>query len=381
MRKRKAVKEIGRRAMREQDAVKVLGIETSCDETAASVVALGRDGRPKILSSIVLSQIDEHAAFGGVVPEIAARAHVEALDDIVAAALAEAKIGLADVDAVAATAGPGLIGGLIVGLMTAKALASAARKPLIAVNHLEGHALTARLTGGIAFPYLLLLVSGGHTQIVLVRGVGSYERWATTIDDALGEAFDKTAKLIGLPFPGGPNVEKAARTGDPKRFAFPRPLKGEARPDFSFSGLKTAVRQAATAISPLTEADVADICASFQTAIADTLDDRVSRSLNRFRNEFPDVPDPALVVAGGVAANEQVRATLENLCRDKGFPFVAPPLELCTDNAAMIAWAGVERFRAGLIDDGAMELAPRSRWPLDNLSDPLIGAGRRGPKA
>jgi N6-L-threonylcarbamoyladenine synthase len=367
--------------MMQQDAVKVLGIETSCDETAASVVAVGDGGRPEILSSIVLSQIDEHAAFGGVVPEIAARAHVEALDGLVEAALAEADVGLADIDAVAATAGPGLIGGLIVGLMTAKAIAAAARKPLIAVNHLEGHALTARLTDGLAFPYLLLLVSGGHTQIVLVRAVGSYERWATTIDDALGEAFDKTAKLIGLPFPGGPSVERAARGGNPRRFVFPRPLKGEARPDFSFSGLKTAVRQAAASIAPLTETDVADICASFQTAIADTLDDRVSRSLDRFRNEFPEVPGPALVVAGGVAANTVVRAVIENLCRNSGFAFIAPPLELCTDNAAMIAWAGIERLRAGLVDSGAMEFAPRSRWPLDSVSDPLIGAGRRGPKA
>ncbi len=364
-----------------QDAVKVLGIETSCDETAASVVALGDGGRPEILSSIVLSQIDEHAAFGGVVPEIAARAHVEALDGLIQAALSEADIDLADIDAVAATAGPGLIGGLIVGLMTAKAIAAAARKPFIAVNHLEGHALTARLTDGLAFPYLLLLVSGGHTQIVLVRGVGSYERWATTIDDALGEAFDKTAKLIGLPFPGGPNVERAARGGDPHRFAFPRPLKGEARPDFSFSGLKTAVRQAATSIAPLSETDIADICASFQTAIADTLYDRVSRSLDRFRNEFPEVRSPALVVAGGVAANAEVRTVLENLCRNSGFAFIAPPLELCTDNAAMIAWAGIERLRAGLIDKEGMEFAPRSRWPLDSVSNPLIGAGRRGPKA
>src|SRR5262245_49272677 len=230
--------------MTQQNEIKVLGIETSCDETAAAIVALREGKRPEILSSVVLSQIDEHAAFGGVVPEIAARAHVEALDDIIETALTEAGVGLADVDAVAATAGPGLIGGLIVGLMTGKAIASATHKPLIAVNHLEGHALTARLTDGLGFPYLLLLVSGGHTQIVLVRGVGAYERWATTIDDALGEAFDKTAKLIGLPFPGGPNVEKAAQGGDPARFAFPRPLKGEARPDFSFSGLKTAVRQA-----------------------------------------------------------------------------------------------------------------------------------------
>src|SRR3954452_9494719 len=280
--------------------IRVLGIETSCDETAAAIVAL--DGnRPAIMSNVVLSQIEDHAVFGGVVPEIAARAHVEALDGIVEAALAEAGISLGEIDAIAATAGPGLVGGLIVGLMTAKALAAATGKPLFAINHLEGHALTARLTDGLDFPYLLLLVSGGHTQVVLVRGVGRYERWATTIDDALGEAFDKTAKLIGLPYPGGPNVEKAAARGNPTRFAFPRPMKGEARPDFSFSGLKTAVRQAATAIAPLSEQDVADISASFQAAIAETLDDRLGRSLRRFGSVFPDTAKPALVVAGGVA--------------------------------------------------------------------------------
>jgi N6-L-threonylcarbamoyladenine synthase len=360
--------------------IRVLGIETSCDETAASVVALD-GGRGKILSNIVLSQIEDHAIFGGVVPEIAARAHVEALDGMVEAALAEAGMSLDDVDAVAATAGPGLVGGLIVGLMTAKALAAASGKPLQAINHLEGHALTARLTDGLDFPYLLLLVSGGHTQIVLVRGVGRYERWATTIDDALGEAFDKTAKLIGLPYPGGPNLEKAAAKGDPKRFAFPRPMKGESRPDFSFSGLKTAVRQAATAIAPLSDQDVADISASFQAAISETLEDRVGRSLARFREEFPDVVRPALVVAGGVAANATVRATLEGLCARHGFAFVAPPMNLCTDNAAMIAWAAIERIRAGLDDADAMHFAPRSRWPLDEAAAPLIGAGRRGAKA
>lgn len=360
--------------------IRVLGIETSCDETAAAVVS--HDGvRAEILSNVVLSQIEDHAIFGGVVPEIAARAHVEALDGIVEAALAEANTSLDEVDAIAATAGPGLVGGLIVGLMTAKALAAASGKPLLAINHLEGHALTARLTDGLDFPYLLLLVSGGHTQIVLVKGVGSYERWATTIDDALGEAFDKTAKLIGLPYPGGPNVEKAAASGNPARFAFPRPMKGEARPDFSFSGLKTAVRQAATAIAPLSEQDVADISASFQAAIAETLEERVGRSLDRFRREFPDVTMPALVVAGGVAANATIRSTLEALCIRHGFAFVAPPLDLCTDNAAMIAWAGAERIRAGLVDDDAMHFAPRSRWPLDNDAAPLIGAGRRGPKA
>ncbi|WP_274627434.1 tRNA (adenosine(37)-N6)-threonylcarbamoyltransferase complex transferase subunit TsaD [Arvimicrobium flavum] len=361
--------------------IKVLGIETSCDETAASVVAVKAGARPEILSNVVLSQIEEHAAFGGVVPEIAARAHVEALDGIVEAALADAHVDLANIDAVAATAGPGLVGGLIVGLMTAKAIAAAAGKPLIAVNHLEGHALTARLTEGAEFPYLLLLVSGGHTQIVLVRGVGDYERWATTIDDALGEAFDKTAKLIGLPHPGGPSVEAAAKRGDASRFAFPRPMKGEQRPDFSFSGLKTAVRQAATAIAPLSDQDVADISASFQAAVADALADRVSRSLTRFHAAYPDIAAPALVVAGGVASNALIRETLQKLCAAHGFRLVAPPPALCTDNAAMIAWAGIERLQAGLSDEGAMGFAPRSRWPLDTASAPVVGSGRRGAKA
>ncbi|TKT82929.1 tRNA (adenosine(37)-N6)-threonylcarbamoyltransferase complex transferase subunit TsaD [Aquamicrobium sp. LC103] len=360
--------------------IRVLGIETSCDETAASVVAFD-GGRPEILSNVVLSQIEEHAAFGGVVPEIAARAHVEALDGVIAAALEESGTSLGEVDGVAATAGPGLIGGLIVGLMTAKALAAAGGKELIAVNHLEGHALTARLTDGLAFPYLLLLVSGGHTQILLVRGVGDYERWASTIDDALGEAFDKTAKLLGLPYPGGPNVERQAAKGNAARFDFPRPLKGEARPDFSFSGLKTAVRQAATAIAPLSEEDVADICASFQRAITETLEERVGRSLARFRETCPGLAAPALVVAGGVAANKAIRATLESLCHGHGMRLVAPPLELCTDNAAMIAWAGIERLRAGLAGADAMEMAPRSRWPLDSGATPIIGSGKRGAKA
>ena len=361
--------------------IRVLGIETSCDETAASVVAFEPGKEPAILSSSVLSQIEEHAAFGGVVPEIAARAHVEALDGIVEAALEDSGVSLADIDAVAATAGPGLVGGLIVGLMTAKAVAAAAGKPLIAINHLEGHALTARLTDGLDFPYLLLLVSGGHTQIVLVRGVGDYQRWATTIDDALGEAFDKTAKMLALPYPGGPNVEKAAAAGDATRFVFPRPMKGSAQPDFSFSGLKTAVRQAATAVAPLSDQDVADICASFQAAVTDTLGDRVQRALSRFRTEFPDVATPALVVAGGVAANRQIRARLEALCSKNGFSFVAPPMALCTDNAAMIAWAGIERLRAGLAEPDAFDFVPRSRWPLDSVSAPVVGSGRRGAKA
>jgi N6-L-threonylcarbamoyladenine synthase len=367
--------------------IRVLGIETSCDETAASIVSLAGDSspvirsNPVILSNVVLSQIEEHAAFGGVVPEIAARAHVEALDGIVEAALADSGLELSDVDAIAATAGPGLVGGLIVGLMTAKAIAAATGKPLLAINHLEGHALTARLTEGLEFPYLLLLVSGGHTQIVRVAGVGDYQRWATTIDDALGEAFDKTAKMLGLPYPGGPNVEKAARNGDAARFAFPRPMKGATQPDFSFSGLKTAVRQAASAIAPLTEQDISDICASFQAAVSDAVADRVARALGRFREEFPVIATPALVVAGGVAANKAIKETLEGLCRQNGFRFVAPPLKLCTDNAAMIAWAGIERLNAGLADDNAFDFIPRSRWPLDSVSAPVVGSGRRGAKA
>jgi N6-L-threonylcarbamoyladenine synthase len=359
----------------------MLGIETSCDETAASVVALDAGGRPEILSNIILSQIEEHTAFGGVVPEIAARAHVEALDGIVEAALRDAGMDLADMDGIAATAGPGLIGGLIVGLMTGKALSAVSGKPLYPVNHLEGHALAARLIDDVPFPYLVLLVSGGHSQILLVKGVGQYDRWASTIDDALGEAFDKTAKLLGLPYPGGPNVERAALAGDPARFDFPRPLRGETRLDFSFSGLKTAVRQAATAIAPLSEQDIADICASFQRAVAETLEERVGRSLERFRRMFPEAASPTLVVAGGVAANKVVRSALETVCASAGFRFLAPPMNLCTDNAAMIAWAGLERLRDGIEPDEPMGFAPRSRWPLDAAAVPLIGAGKRGAKA
>ncbi|WP_367717511.1 tRNA (adenosine(37)-N6)-threonylcarbamoyltransferase complex transferase subunit TsaD [Nitratireductor sp. GISD-1A_MAKvit] len=359
---------------------RILGIETSCDETAAAVIEKA-GGRTEILSNVVLSQIDDHAAFGGVVPEIAARAHVEALDGVIKAALDEAGLSLDGIDAIATTAGPGLIGGLIVGLTTAKAIAAASGTTLIPVNHLEGHALTARLTDGITFPYLLLLVSGGHTQIVHVEGVGRYQRWASTIDDALGEAFDKTAKLLGLPYPGGPSVEKAAAGGDPKRFAFPRPLKGEARPDFSFSGLKTAVRREATALAPLSERDIADICASFQQAVTETLTDRVERSLARFRETHPGLETPALVVAGGVAANQAIRAALDTLCGNAGFRLIAPPLRLCGDNAAMIAWAGLERLEAGLEEEDALGFAPRPRWPLDQAAAPLFGAGKRGAKA
>lgn len=363
-----------------QTKLAILGIETSCDETAAAVVLRHEDGRGEILSNVVLSQLEEHGAYGGVVPEIAARAHVEALDGLIVEALHQAGMTLGELDGIAATAGPGLIGGLIVGLMTGKAMAMAASKPLFAVNHLEGHALTARLTDNLSFPYLMLLVSGGHTQLILVRGVGDYERWGTTIDDALGEAFDKTAKLLGLPYPGGPAVERAAVTGDPRRFPLPRPLVGEARLDFSFSGLKTAVRQAATAIVPLSDQDVADICASFQHAVSRTLKDRISRGLERFRALNGTIASPALVVAGGVAANKALRATLDGLCREHGFRFIAPPHILCTDNAAMTAWAGLERFAAGFEPD-SLDVQPRSRWPLDTRAETLIGHGRRGAKA
>ncbi len=358
-----------------------LGIETSCDETAAALVARLPDGRASIRSNVVFSQFEEHAEFGGVVPEIAARAHVERLDGIVRAALEQAEAGLAEVDAVAVTAGPGLVGGLIVGMMTAKAIAASSGKPLYCINHLEGHALTARMTHGLEYPYLLLLVSGGHTQLIAVEAPGRYRRYATTIDDALGEAFDKTAKLLGLPAPGGPAVEQAARRGNGTAFALPRPMKGEARPDFSFSGLKTAIRQAALERAPLTPSDVDDLCASFQQAVCDAVADRVKRALQRFSEEHAAIRRPVLVAAGGVAANSQLRAALTELCDRHGFDFVAPPLELCTDNAAMIAWAGLERLHAGLGDECRMNAAPRPRWPLDEQSAPLLGSGRKGAKA
>lgn len=358
--------------------MRVLGIETSCDETAAAIVERDEGDKAHIVSNIVWSQIEDHVPYGGVVPEIAARAHVEILDGLVKRALEEAKIELKDIDAIAATGGPGLIGGLIVGLMTAKALALAANKPFIAVNHLEGHALTAKLTNNLDYPYLLLLVSGGHTQVILVKGLGDYKRLGTTIDDALGEAFDKTAKLLGLAYPGGPIIEKLAAQGDSHRVELPRPLKGEKRLDFSFSGLKTAVRQAAMEMAPLSDKDIADIAASFELAVTDTLSDRVERSLAVFKNDYPD-KEASLVVAGGVASNKAIRNSLQKLCDTHGFRFIAPPIGLCTDNAAMIAYAGLQHFIHG--DRSSFNIAPRSRWPLDEHSSPLIGAGRRGAKA
>jgi N6-L-threonylcarbamoyladenine synthase len=357
----------------------ILGIETSCDETSASIVRRNADGSGEILSNVIRSQIEEHAPYGGVVPEIAARAHVELIDRVIGKALDGAGAALGEVDGIAATTGPGLVGGLIVGVMTGKAMAAALERPFLSINHLEGHALTARLTDGLEFPYLLLLVSGGHTQILLIKGVGDYERWASTIDDALGEAFDKTAKLLGLPYPGGPEVEKAAAKGDGARFPLPRPLLGDKRLDFSFSGLKTAVRQTAQAHAPLNEQDVCDLAASFQQAVADTLADRVSRSLHKFAERFPDIIAPTLVVAGGVAANKRLRAVLEATCTDNFFRFIAPPMELCTDNAAMIAWAGAERLALG--GGYLVQSQIRPRWPLDELSESVYGSGRKGAKA
>lgn len=356
----------------------VLALESSCDETAASVVARYADGRGEILSNIVLSQIEEHAAFGGVVPEIAARAHVNAMDGIVLAALQDAGMTLNEMDAIAATAGPGLNGGLLVAVMTAKAMASALSKPIYPVNHLEGHALTARLTDGVAFPYLLLLVSGGHTQILVVRGVGDYQRLATTIDDALGEAFDKTAKMLGLDYPGGPAVEKMAKQGCSTRFTFPRPMQHHETLNLSLSGLKTAVRLAAEKLAPLSDQDVCDICASFQAAVIDVVLNRVDRACIKFRDMLPEQVQPALVVAGGVAANQAIRDGLEKLCRQNGFFLSTPPFELCTDNAAMIAWAALERMALG--EPGMPDFKPRPRWPLDERGGAIVGHGKRGVK-
>jgi N6-L-threonylcarbamoyladenine synthase len=338
----------------------ILGLESSCDETATALV----DGDRTILAHRLAGQEAAHAPFGGVVPEIAARAHVEALGPLIAAALADAGKRLADIDAVAATAGPGLIGGVMVGLLMAKGIALSAGKPLVAVNHLEGHALSPRLAdAGLAFPYLLLLTSGGHCQLLFVEGVGRYRRLATTIDDAAGEAFDKTAKLLGLGFPGGPAVERAALAGDPRAVPLPRPLVGTAEPHFSFAGLKSAVLRARDAGVHRPE----DIAASFQQAVVDCLVDRTRRALGTITGAT------ALVVAGGVAANAAVRAALEALAAAHGLPFSAPPLWMCTDNAAMIAWAGLERFRAGAHDP--LDTPARARWPLDPTAEKARGAG------
>ncbi|MEW5726850.1 MAG: tRNA (adenosine(37)-N6)-threonylcarbamoyltransferase complex transferase subunit TsaD [Pseudomonadota bacterium] len=346
----------------------VLGIETSCDETAAAVVR----GDRSILADVVLSQLEEHRPYGGIVPEIAARSHLEHVDRLVAEAMARAGVSFADLDAVAATGGPGLIGGVMVGVMTAKAIALAAGKPFLAVNHLEGHALTARLTHGIDFPYLLLLASGGHCQLLAVLGVGDYRRLGTTIDDAAGEAFDKVAKMVGLGYPGGPLVEKAATRGDAARFALPRPMKGKPGCDFSFSGLKNAVRLLVEELPrPLADRDVADVCAGFQAAVADSIADRARRAIRTMTERWPATRH--LVVAGGVAANTALRDTLVRVAEEGGLEFLAPPLKLCTDNAAMIAWAGIERFAKGETD--RLDFAPRPRWPLDPTAPKARGAG------
>ena len=348
----------------------VLGIETTCDETAAAIVERDHAGRGRILSDIVLSQTDEHAAFGGVVPEIAARAHVEVLDLLIAQAMAEAQCDFASLDGIAAAAGPGLIGGVIVGLTTAKAIAMVHNAPLIAVNHLEAHALTARLTDGVDFPYCLFLASGGHTQILAVRGVGDYVLLGNTMDDAIGEAFDKTAKLLGLGYPGGPQVERMALQGNPHRFALPRPLQYRREPDFSLSGLKTALRLEAERIAPLSDQDVADLCASFQQAVVDTVHDRLRAGLRLFTERY-GAPQ-ALVAAGGVAANQSLREVLQRLAGETRIRLIVPPPSLCTDNGAMIAWAGAERLADGLTD--TLDVAPRARWPLEAVAH----AGLRG---
>ena len=351
-------------------ALTVLGIETSCDETAAAVVRGSAPGPGEILSNIVFSQLEEHRPYGGVVPEIASRAHVEKLDGIVAEALATAHITLSDVDAVAATAGPGLIGGVMVGLTTAKALALAAGKPLIAVNHLEAHALTARLTDGVEFPFLLLLISGGHCQLLGVEGVGKFRLYGTTVDDAVGEAFDKTAKLLDLPYPGGPRIEALAKQGNAKRYVLPRPMRGREGADFSFSGLKTAVRQ----LVQSEKVNVADVAASFQAAVIDILVERTRAAMEMFRGDFPQARDAALVVAGGVASNGAIRQALTDLAVQEGFQKKIPPPGLCTDNAAMIAWAGVEKGQLAQFD--GIGVSPRARWPLAGTP---LGGSRGAP--
>ncbi len=339
----------------------VLGIETSCDETAAAVVTSARE----IRANQVLSQLDEHAPYGGVVPEIAARSHLDHIDRLVAQAMEEAELALSELDGIAVTGGPGLIGGVIVGAITAKTLAQVLDKPLINVNHLEAHALSARLVADVPFPYLLLLVTGGHCQLVSIEDVGRYVVLGTTLDDAIGEAFDKTAKLLGLPYPGGPAIEAAAAKGDARRFDFPRPLRGRPGCDFSFSGLKTAVAQTVDKFppGPLGEKDIADVAASFQAAATDAILDRTRAGLETFGAAHPKARN--LVVAGGVAANAALRSALDGLAGRLGYTLSAPPPALCTDNGAMVAWAGIERLGRGLTDP--LDFAPRPRWPLGEV--------------
>ncbi|HEY4203968.1 MAG TPA: tRNA (adenosine(37)-N6)-threonylcarbamoyltransferase complex transferase subunit TsaD [Xanthobacteraceae bacterium] len=352
----------------------VLGIETTCDETAAAVIERAGDGQGRILSNIVRSQIEEHAPFGGVVPEIAARAHVDVLDGIVASAMKNAGVTYSQLAGVAAAAGPGLIGGVIVGLTTAKAIAMVHNTPLLAVNHLEAHALTPRLTNALAFPYCLFLASGGHTQIVAVLGVGKYVRLGTTVDDALGEAFDKVAKMLGLPYPGGPQVERAAMQGNATLFSFPRPMMGRPEANFSLSGLKTAVRNEASRMTPLEQKDINDLCAGFQAAVLESIADRLKVGLRLFTEQFG--PPTALVAAGGVAANQAIRGALREVAGHARTELVIPPPALCTDNGAMIAWAGAERLALGLTD--VLDAPPRARWRLDeNIEVPAKLANTR----
>ncbi|KGB83784.1 protein kinase [Rhodovulum sp. NI22] len=363
------------------DPLTILGLESSCDDTAAAVVRHVPGRAPEILSSVVAGQTALHAAYGGVVPEIAARAHAEKLDICVEEALSKAGLGLSGLDAVAVTAGPGLIGGVLSGVMCAKGIAAASGLPLIGVNHLAGHALTPRLTDQLRFPYLILLVSGGHCQFLRVNGPDDFTRLGGTIDDAPGEAFDKTARLLGLPQPGGPSVEAQAAKGDETRFALPRPLLDRPGCDMSFSGLKTAVLRARDALvadkGGLTVQDRADLCAGFQAAVRDVLAEKSRRALAEYMAGAP--AEPAFAVAGGVAANKAIRTGLETVSDALGVRFTAPPLPLCTDNAAMIAWAGIELFRLGRRDD--MTLAARPRWPLDRNSPALLGSGKKGAKA
>jgi N6-L-threonylcarbamoyladenine synthase len=339
-------------------ALTVLGLETSCDETAAAIVRGHPPGPGELLSNVVFSQLEEHRPYGGVVPEIAARAHVEALDGIVERALSQAGLSLSQIDAIAATAGPGLIGGVMVGLVSAKALALAAGKPFVAVNHLEAHGFSARLCCGVEFPFLLLLISGGHCQLLAAEGVGKFRLYGTTIDDAAGEAFDKVAKLLHLPYPGGPRIETLAREGNPRRYPLPRPMHGRAGADFSFSGLKTAVRQ----VTLHEEVHAADLAASFQQAVIDILGDRTETAFAMFRRDFPAAVKPAFVLAGGVAANQAIGRTLAKQAEAHGFTLQVPPPALCTDNGAMVAWAGLERAALGMFD--SLDAPAKARWPL-----------------
>jgi len=359
----------------------ILGLESSCDDTAAAVVRQTSGGAAEILSSVVFGQTELHSAFGGVVPELAARAHAEKLDHCVRDALNAANLKLSNLDAIAVTAGPGLIGGVMSGVMCAKGLSAATGLPLIGVNHLAGHALTPRLTDAVAYPYLMLLVSGGHCQYLIVRGYDDFTRLGGTIDDAPGEAFDKTARLLGLAQPGGPSVEAEAIKGDVTRFRFPRPLLDRPGCDLSFSGLKTALLRTRDRVvgekGGLTRQDRADLCVGFQQAVVDVLAEKTRRALRLYLADNPKVP--VMAVAGGVAANTEIRAELETVCNEMGVQFTAPPLRLCTDNAAMIAYVGIERFQAREFD--GLDLTARPRWPLDQSSPAMLGGGKKGAKA